>query len=106
MMVSDSKRFIKKLERALNDGSAIDDADDTPEPSVDRQLRVWAIHSEKFLSDRISRLWENENLEDAPSAMLKYLGELKRPYLTEFEEELLSFIEAKAGASIGDVQDS
>ena len=40
MMVSDSKRFIKKLERALNDGSAIDDSDETPEPSVDRRLRV------------------------------------------------------------------
>jgi Domain of unknown function (DUF3854) len=51
MMVSDSKRFIKKLERALNDGSAIDDSDDTPEPSVDRQLRVWAIHSENSGSE-------------------------------------------------------
>ncbi|MBD0390637.1 MAG: hypothetical protein ICV54_30110 [Nostoc sp. C3-bin3] len=29
-------------------------------------------------SDRITRLRENGNLEDAPSAMLKYLGELKR----------------------------
>ncbi|MBN3892582.1 MAG: hypothetical protein HWQ43_26770 [Nostoc sp. JL31] len=31
---------------------------------------------------RISRLQENERLEDAPSAVLKHLGELKRPYLT------------------------
>ncbi|WP_256090934.1 hypothetical protein [Nostoc sp. KVJ20] len=43
--------------------------------------------------------------------MLKYLGELKRAYLTAFEEELLGFIEAKtfitkAGASIEDIQDS
>lgn len=40
MMVSDSKRFIKKLKRALNDGSEIDDSDETPEPSEDRRLRV------------------------------------------------------------------
>nr|WP_230966088.1 hypothetical protein [Nostoc sp. NZL] len=62
-------------------------------------------------SDRISRLRENENLKDAPSASAQHLGELKRPYLTAFEEELLGFIEAKAsitkaGANIGDVQDS
>jgi hypothetical protein len=42
---------------------------------------------------RISRLRENENLEDAPSAVLKHLGELKRPYLTVVEEKLLSLIE-------------
>ncbi|WP_242056085.1 hypothetical protein [Nostoc flagelliforme] len=51
MMVSDSKRFIKKLERALNDGSAIDDAYDTPESAEDRKLRVWAIHSENSGSE-------------------------------------------------------
>ncbi|MEH2264151.1 hypothetical protein [Nostoc sp.] len=43
---------------------------------------------------RIHRLRDNENLEDAPSAVLKHLGEVKR-YLTEFEEEILSFIERK-----------
>jgi hypothetical protein len=51
MMVSDSKRFIKKLERALNDGSSIDDANDTPESAEDRKLRVWAIHSENSGSE-------------------------------------------------------
>ncbi|MCC5669008.1 DUF3854 domain-containing protein [Nostoc sp. CHAB 5784] len=51
MMVSDSKRFIKKLERALNDGSAIDDNDETPESAEDRKLRVWAIHSENSGSE-------------------------------------------------------
>ncbi|MBE8988801.1 DUF3854 domain-containing protein [Nostoc sp. LEGE 12450] len=51
MMVSDSKRFIKKLERALNDGSAIDDSDETPESAEDRKLRVWAIHSENSGSE-------------------------------------------------------
>ncbi|WP_242056135.1 hypothetical protein [Nostoc flagelliforme] len=49
------------------------------------------------ICDRISRLRENDNLENAPSAMLKYLGELKRPYLTEFEEKLLGFIEQEYG---------
>ncbi|MHC5771613.1 MAG: hypothetical protein ACYTXI_39890 [Nostoc sp.] len=45
------------------------------------------------ISDRISRLRENENLEEAARAVLKHLGELKRPYLIAFEEELLSFLE-------------
>ena len=53
------------------------------------------------ISDRISRLRENENLEDAPSAMLKYLGELKRPYLTAVEEKLLSVIEQEYGVNEG-----
>ena len=52
MMVSDSKRFIKKLERALNDGVSIDTPDEeTPESAEDRQLRVWAIHSENSGSE-------------------------------------------------------
>ncbi|MCC5610112.1 hypothetical protein LC612_25950 [Nostoc sp. CHAB 5834] len=49
------------------------------------------------ISDRIHRLWESENLEDAPSAVLKHLGELKRPYLTEVEEKLLGLIEREYG---------
>ncbi|MEH1962122.1 MAG: DUF3854 domain-containing protein [Nostoc sp.] len=51
VMVSDSKRFIKKLERALNDGTSIDDTDETPESAEDRKLRVWAIHSENSGSE-------------------------------------------------------
>ncbi|MEH2160513.1 MAG: plasmid replication protein, CyRepA1 family [Nostoc sp.] len=51
MMVSDSKRFIKKLERALNDGTSMDDSDETLEPVEDRQLKVWAIHSENSGSE-------------------------------------------------------
>ncbi|WP_375505222.1 plasmid replication protein, CyRepA1 family [uncultured Nostoc sp.] len=52
MMVSDSKRFIKKLERALNDGTSMDTPDDNiPESAEDRQLRVWAIHSENSGSE-------------------------------------------------------
>jgi hypothetical protein len=49
----------------------------------------------QLISDRISRLRENENLEQAARAVLKHLGDLKRPYLNEFEENLLSFIEEK-----------
>ncbi|WP_193199948.1 plasmid replication protein, CyRepA1 family [Nostoc sp. MG11] len=53
MMVSDSKRFIKKLERALNDGTSIDtpDTEETPESAEDRQLRVWTVHSENSGSE-------------------------------------------------------
>ncbi|WP_375452937.1 hypothetical protein [uncultured Nostoc sp.] len=45
------------------------------------------------ISDRISRLREHENLEEAARAVLKHLGELKRPYLTVVEEKLLGLIE-------------
>ncbi|WP_431356849.1 plasmid replication protein, CyRepA1 family [Komarekiella delphini-convector] len=53
MMVSDSKRFIKKLERALNDGTSVNtpDTEETPESAEDRQLRVWAVHSENSGSE-------------------------------------------------------
>ncbi|BDI20466.1 hypothetical protein ANSO36C_62680 (plasmid) [Nostoc cf. commune SO-36] len=49
------------------------------------------------ISDRISRLWEKGKLEAPTEAVLKCLGELKRPYLTEFEEKLLGFIEQEYG---------
>jgi hypothetical protein len=54
-------------------------------PAECEQMRV--------ICDRISRLRENESLEEAARAVLKHLGELKRPYLTEFEERLLRFME-------------
>ncbi len=50
------------------------------------------------ISDRIHRLRDSGKLEAPAEAVLKCLGELKRPYLTEFEEELLSFIEEKCAA--------
>ncbi|MBN3945233.1 MAG: hypothetical protein HWQ38_01565 [Nostoc sp. NMS7] len=53
----------------------------------------------QLISDRIHRLRENENLEDAPTAVLKHLGELKRPYLTAVEEKLLSVIEKEYGVT-------
>lgn len=54
IVVSDSKRFIKKLERSflmLNDSLQQGDQDETLEPETDRQLRVWAIHSENSGSE-------------------------------------------------------
>ncbi|KAB8318239.1 DUF3854 domain-containing protein [Tolypothrix campylonemoides VB511288] len=55
MVVSDSKRFIKKLERTLLSvkwpALSADTDDDTPEPEEDRKLRVWAIHSENSGSE-------------------------------------------------------
>ncbi|MBD2249243.1 hypothetical protein [Nostoc sp. FACHB-888] len=47
------------------------------------------------ISDRINRLRENENLEDAARAVLKHLGELKRLYLTAVEEKLLNLLESE-----------
>ena len=51
MSVSDSKRFIKKLERALNGKTSINDNEHIPESEEDRKLRVWAIHSENSGSE-------------------------------------------------------
>ncbi|MBW4458254.1 MAG: hypothetical protein KME55_39855 [Nostoc indistinguendum CM1-VF10] len=53
----------------------------------------------QLLCDRISRLQENENLEEAARAVLKHLGELKRPYLTAVEEKLLGLIEQEYGVN-------
>ncbi|RCJ38650.1 hypothetical protein A6770_39695 [Nostoc minutum NIES-26] len=49
------------------------------------------------ICDRIRKLRENENLEEAARAVLEHLGELKRPYLTAVEEKLLSVIEFEYG---------
>ncbi|MBD2505377.1 hypothetical protein [Anabaena azotica] len=45
------------------------------------------------ICDRLARLFPSEDLEEAARAMLKYLGELKRPYLTPMEQKLLRLIE-------------
>lgn len=50
-----------------------------------------------LVCDRLSRLRESENLEEAARAMLKHLGELKRPYLTTVEEKLLGVVEQEYG---------
>ncbi|MFL9458901.1 hypothetical protein AB0758_48965 [Tolypothrix bouteillei VB521301_2] len=41
------------------------------------------------LCDRISKLRDSGNLEEAALSVLKQLGEIKRPYLTQVEEKLL-----------------
>lgn len=46
-----------------------------------------------MICDRLTRLRESESLEEAAKAVLKFLGELKRPYLTQVEQKLLSLIE-------------
>jgi hypothetical protein len=51
----------------------------------------------QLISDRIYRLWDSGKLEAPAQAVLKSLGELKRPYLSEFEEKLLGFIEHEYG---------
>ncbi len=51
----------------------------------------------QLLCDRISRLRDGNKLEAPAEAVLKCLGELKRLYLTEFEEKLLGFIEQEYG---------
>ncbi|WP_416235798.1 hypothetical protein [Nostoc sp. UHCC 0252] len=48
-----------------------------------RDRRLYRSTHSTFEAYRISRLRENENLEDAPSAVLKHLGELKRSPVTE-----------------------
>ncbi|WP_313954544.1 hypothetical protein [Aulosira sp. FACHB-615] len=48
------------------------------------------------ICDRITRLREGENLEEAAKAVLKFLGELKRPYLTAVEERLLDVLESES----------
>jgi hypothetical protein len=50
----------------------------------------------KELSNRLSRLRQKSNLEEAAINVLRQLGEVKRPYLTPFEEKLLNFIEQES----------
>ncbi|MHC5771287.1 MAG: hypothetical protein ACYTXI_38150 [Nostoc sp.] len=54
----------------------------------------------QLISDRINRLRDNENLEEAARGVLKHLGELKRSYLTAVEEKLLSVLESEYGREI------
>ncbi len=44
------------------------------------------------LSDRLSKLYHPE-MEDTAKALLASLGKIDRPWLTEFEERLLTFVE-------------
>ncbi|GCA96018.1 hypothetical protein [Microcystis aeruginosa] len=47
--------------------------------------------------DRLSRLREREDLEDAAVAFLGILGKLQRPYLSELEEGMLTMLEKYYG---------
>ncbi len=49
------------------------------------------------LCDRLSRLREREDLEDAAVAFLGILGKLQRPYLSALEEEMLTMLEKYYG---------
>lgn len=49
------------------------------------------------LCDRLSRLREREDLEDAAVAFLGILGKLQRPYLSELEEGMLTMLEKYYG---------
>jgi hypothetical protein len=58
IVVADSKRFVKNLERSLLDSSEISSVrveierdEDSPEPEADRRLRIWALHSENSGSE-------------------------------------------------------
>ena len=51
----------------------------------------------QLLCDRITKLLRLNNLEEATYAVLKHLGEIKRPYLTPVEEKLLSVLESEYG---------
>ncbi len=49
------------------------------------------------LCDRITKLRDRGNVEEAALNVLKQLGEIKRPYLTQVEEKLLSLLEREYG---------
>jgi hypothetical protein len=49
------------------------------------------------LCDRLSKLRNQGNLEEAALNVLEQLGEIKRPYLTQVEEKLLSVLEREYG---------
>ncbi|MCC5662327.1 hypothetical protein LC608_36610 [Nostoc sp. XA010] len=50
----------------------------------------------QLISDRIRRLRDDGKLEAPAEAILKCLEELKRPYLTTFEEKLMGLIEIES----------
>uniref|UniRef100_A0A0C1R7H7 Uncharacterized protein n=1 Tax=Tolypothrix bouteillei VB521301 TaxID=1479485 RepID=A0A0C1R7H7_9CYAN len=49
------------------------------------------------LCDRLNGLRDSGNLEEAALSVLKQLGEIKRPYLTQVEEKLLGVLEREYG---------
>jgi hypothetical protein len=65
IVVTDSKRFVKKLERSLLDSAEFGHVqleDSEPEPEADRRLRIWALHSENSGSqDNVARIRDITN---------------------------------------------
>ncbi|BAY42017.1 hypothetical protein NIES2111_64130 (plasmid) [Nostoc sp. NIES-2111] len=53
--------------------------------------------------DRITRLRDCENLEEAARAVLKHLGKVRRAYLTDVEEKFLSLIEQEYGVGLSNL---
>ncbi|MBD2505226.1 plasmid replication protein, CyRepA1 family [Anabaena azotica] len=51
MVVSDSKRFIKKIEKALLTLQTVVCDDSSPPPQGRRNLRIWSVHSDNSGSD-------------------------------------------------------
>ena len=49
----------------------------------------------KDLQMRMSKLYKTEELDEAALWILKGLAKIKRPYLTDMEQKLLSFLEAE-----------
>ncbi len=62
------------------------------------EMRGCAISLRHSFAYRISRLYSLD-MESAVRAVLKSLGELRRPYLTELEEKLLGVLEGEYEAS-------
>ncbi|MBW4596262.1 MAG: hypothetical protein KME46_25990 [Brasilonema angustatum HA4187-MV1] len=53
----------------------------------------------QLLCDRLSKLRNSSDLEQAAVSVLKHLGEVKRPYLTPLEEKLLGVLEQEYEAT-------
>ena len=58
--------------------------------SESKQMQLISDGSANAPGVGINRLQNNGNFEEAAYAVLKHLEDLKRPYLTKFEEEILA----------------
>jgi hypothetical protein len=59
-----------------------------------RKSKSYALPKALAPRDRLSKLYDPE-MEDTAKAVLASLGRIARPYLTEFEAEVLTLIENK-----------
>ncbi len=51
----------------------------------------------QVLATRLGRLLEHDTLEKAGRVLLEHLGKIRRPYLTQLEEQLLGLLERESG---------